>query len=149
MLQRLLYFKMRILNICLVKIAICSKIYGNIFSDSHQGTGLQLFIQCVHHRHRFCRHSYPGKVIETMWLPAAEGPDETTSCIFVEHSEFFSGTTMVKRTFTEVSTRIKWELVSGTRTELDIRYLKDKSKEENPDHIGQFFSQKNFIRYTL
>jgi len=71
-----------------------------------------------------------------MWLPAGQGPDETTSCIFVEHSEFFSGTTMVKRTFSEVSTRIKWELVFGTRTELDVRYLRDKSKEENPDHIG-------------
>ena len=71
-----------------------------------------------------------------MWLPAAaaQGPDETTSCIFVEHSEFFSGTTMVKRTFTEVSTRIKWELISGTRTELDVRYLRDKSKQENPEY---------------
>jgi len=101
---------MKLLNIILLDFAFSSKIYGNIFSDSHQ-------------------------VIETMWVPAAKGPDESTSCIFVEHSEFFSGTTMVKRTFTEVSTRIKWELISGTRTELDIRYLKDKSKEENPDHV--------------
>ena len=76
-----------------------------------------------------------------MWIPAAQGQEESTSCIFVEHSEFFSGTTMVKRTFTEVSTRIKWELISGTRTELDIRYLKDKSKEENPDHLGWFLKK--------
>jgi len=34
---------MRILNIFLVEIALCSKIYGNIFSDSHQGTGIQLY----------------------------------------------------------------------------------------------------------
>ena len=76
-----------------------------------------------------------------MWIPAAQGQEESTSCIFVEHSEFFSGTTMVKRTFTEVSTRIKWELISGTRTEagFQIDALKSASDwliSKSGDWIG-------------
>ena len=41
------YFVMRILNIFFVEIALCSKIYGNIFSDSHQGTGVQLYSEYI------------------------------------------------------------------------------------------------------
>ena len=98
---------MKFLNIFLFDLTFCSKIYGNIFSDSHQER-LRILGPLSPYPSEISSLKFKGpvsswtgrfwyvdlwlclwKVIETMWIPAAQGQEESTSCIFVEHRYVF------------------------------------------------------------